>query len=272
MDFLTLMFVFLFGGIIGSFLNVVILRMGTGQGITGRSMCFSCSAPLAWFDLIPILSFLGLRGRCRRCKSAISMQYILVEACTGFLFVLSYVNVFRQFPESIGLLLPVVWAIISILVVVFVYDIKHTVIPLWTSISFALLSVLYVWITADKDMRLLAHAFYGFLALPLFLGFLWFVSKGKWMGFGDVEFAFGMGIFLGISQGLSALACAFWIGALYSVARMYMSRVSVGTTHLRLTWKPITMKSEVPFAPFLVIGTMLSWLFSLDIFHITYFL
>src|ERR1035437_5579006 len=82
---LTIIF-FVFGLIIGSFLNVVILRLNTKRSLGGRSACMSCMNKLSWYELIPVFSFLGLKGRCRNCKTKISIQYPLVELVTGLIF------------------------------------------------------------------------------------------------------------------------------------------------------------------------------------------
>src|SRR3989339_1660823 len=84
-------FVFLFGAVVGSFLNVVILRLNTGQSIvSGRSKCFNCAKKLKWRELLPIISFVFLRGKCSACKAKISWQYPLVETITGIIFVLLF--------------------------------------------------------------------------------------------------------------------------------------------------------------------------------------
>src|SRR3989344_5580086 len=84
-------FVFLFGAVVGSFLNVVILRLNTGQSIvSGRSKCFTCAKKLKWHELLPIVSFVFLRGKCSACKTKISWQYPLVETITGIIFVLLF--------------------------------------------------------------------------------------------------------------------------------------------------------------------------------------
>ena len=128
----SLLIFFVFGAIIGSFLNVVIYRFNTGRGIGGRSACFSCRRTLMPSDLIPVLSFIFLRGKCRGCKSAVSFQYPLVEIMTGFLFA----GVFYA-DQALLLVSPIAFTynvayhlvIMSILVVILVYDLKHKIIP-----------------------------------------------------------------------------------------------------------------------------------------------
>src|SRR3989338_7047034 len=84
-------FVFVLGAVVGSFLNVVILRLNTGQSIiSGKSKCFSCAKKLKWYELVPLASFFALRGKCSACMSKISCQYPIVEMFTGFLFLLFF--------------------------------------------------------------------------------------------------------------------------------------------------------------------------------------
>ena len=136
--FFTIIF-FALGLIIGSFLNVVIYRINTSKSLGGRSACMSCRNQLCWFELIPFFSFLGLKGRCRNCKTKISLQYPLVEFLTGMLFVF----IFLKF-QSLLLIDPFVFlitflyyvAMFSILMVIVIYDLKHKIIPDILSFTF----------------------------------------------------------------------------------------------------------------------------------------
>ncbi|MFA5291257.1 MAG: prepilin peptidase, partial [Candidatus Paceibacterota bacterium] len=128
---------FFFGLVIGSFLNVVILRYQTGRGLSGRSGCFSCGKKLNWYELIPILSFFFQRGRCRGCQSKISWQYPIVELLTGLLFALIYWHLAGAWPEVIFYCL-----IASLLIVITAYDLKHQIIPDQFVFAFILLSLL----------------------------------------------------------------------------------------------------------------------------------
>jgi leader peptidase (prepilin peptidase)/N-methyltransferase len=94
MNFLIILIFFAFGTIIGSFLNVVIYRTNTGKSLLGRSACMSCKKRLAWYELVPIFSFIFLNGRCGHCKTRISYQYVLVEFLTGLVFALIYLKFF----------------------------------------------------------------------------------------------------------------------------------------------------------------------------------
>src|ERR1035437_1662273 len=123
---ITLIF-FIFGLIIGSFLNVVILRLNTEKSFGGRSACMSCQNQLVWYELIPVFSFLALRGRCRNCKARISIQYPLVEFTTGLIFALLFLkfeNVF--FLDTLVFTLSYAYYAVMflLLVVIATYDLK----------------------------------------------------------------------------------------------------------------------------------------------------
>ena len=127
---------FVLGVFIGSFLNVVLFRTPKKQSVVkGRSRCLKCKEPIAWQDLLPIVSYLRLRGKCRNCKKVFSWQYPVIEFITGLLFLLVFLR------YDLGWLLPTVfdasefylfllrdWVMISILLVIFVYDLRHMLI------------------------------------------------------------------------------------------------------------------------------------------------
>ena len=277
----------LLGAIVGSFLNVVALRYNTGATICGRSRCFSCSTTIQWFDLVPIVSFIALRGRCRRCGSAISVQYPLVEMITGVIFALVF---WRVVPSSLqdGLFLlntyyliltTYYWVVFSLLIAISVYDLRHKIIPnglVYLFITLAFLNVLGVLnfesgiLNLIGNWKLPALRSLGaggeignlisgpFLAAPFAL--LWLLSRGRWMGLGDAKLALGIGWLLGFLQGLAALAFSFWLGALVSIGVLFGKRLGLFSS-----WTTVTMKSEIPFGPFLVLGTFLVWFFGLDV-------
>jgi prepilin signal peptidase PulO-like enzyme (type II secretory pathway) len=230
---------FVFGLIVGSFLNVVIYRYNTGQGIGGRSRCFSCGRGLRWFELIPVVSLLLQRGRCRHCGSKISIQYLLVELLTGILFLAAYLKVGLLWPDISLLLL-----IFSALVVIAVYDLRHKIIPDGVVYTFSFLAIL---LTRFQTLYLIAG-----VGLFLFFASLWLVSGGRWMGFGDAKLALGIGFMLGPILGVSAVIVAFWSGALWGLGLMLLSH----TGRLLRGGKSFTMKSELPFAPFLILGLL----------------
>lgn len=246
-----------FGLIIGSFLNVLILRHGE-RSIGGRSACMSCGRTLTWIDLFPVASWIMLRGKCRTCKAAISIQYPIVEAATAILFVIIG-NAFFQYGFVMSwhsfLVLPHL-AIVALLVAITVYDLKHMIIPDEWAYLFAAIAFVTSLVSLGSGTNVLSVIFGGpIAALPLYA--LWFVSGGRWMGLGDPKLALGIGWLLGPLNGLVAVFLAFVIGAVISLA------VIIPVSRLRETGEQITIKSEVPFGPFLVAGTLIVWLMTM---------
>ena len=238
-------FIFIFGLIVGSFLNSVIYRLEQGQSfIKGRSFCPHCKHQLSWQDLIPVFSFLILKGRCRYCQKKISWQYPLVEFFTGILFVLI-------FSRSEGARLAQFdWAAIfnfiiaSFLIVIFVYDLKHYIIPdkvIYPAIVAAFL--FRIWNFGNWDLFGILNLVFGILPSLFFLAIIIF-SQGKWMGLGDFKLAVLMGLFLGWPDIIVALFSAVFLGAIIGIGLIIS--------------KEKTLKSEVPFGPFLVFGTFLA--------------
>jgi len=234
--------IFIFGLVVGSFLNCLIYRLEVGEGfLKGRSFCPYCRHILSWQDLIPLLSFLILRGKCRYCQKSISWQYPLVEIATGLLF-LSIFN----FQFSIFNLI-----IACFLIIIFVYDLKHYIIPDKIIYPAIVIVLIYNFLRSDLLGRsdLLLSAFGAatfFLAIVL-------VSRGKWMGVGDIKLAFLMGLVLGFPNILVALFLAFSIGAIIGLGLIVSGKK--------------TLKSEVPFGPFLVTGTFIALFFGGQIIH-----
>ena len=272
---------FILGAIIGSFLNVVLYRLNTGRGLGGRSKCPSCKRTLSAIDLVPIFSWLFLRGKCRTCKSKISAQYILVELLTAVLFTLAFLKnaiLLRVSPSVFAVSTIVSLIIMSLLVLIIVYDLKHKIIPNEFSYTFAAVALLqnflsYNYQTASiyfSNPFNLAGAtilLSGILvAFPFYL--LWLVSSGKWMGFGDAKLALGIGWLLGVGYGFSAIVFAFWIGAIVALLIMAVASLlkyiykktkgRVGILH------SVKFKTEIPFAPFLIIGLLIVFFFNVS--------
>ncbi|HAT68675.1 MAG: hypothetical protein A2481_01365 [Candidatus Yonathbacteria bacterium RIFOXYC2_FULL_47_9] len=258
MDFLALMIVFVFGAIIGSFLNVVVYRYNSGTSpLTGRSQCFACGKILEWYELFPLLSFLFQKGRCRKCQVKLSWQYPLVEATSGVMFVAVFL-LGKPILESIYLL-----AVFSTLLVIAVYDLRHQIIPDGLAALFAGLAL--VWFVSTVGVRAVHFPYlWTLIAGPmLFLPFwvLWFVSKGRWLGLGDGKLALGMGWFLGATLGASAVMLAFWIGAAWALVLMAFQRLASNFRGAKLS-----LKSEIPFGPFLILGVVIVYFTKVNFF------
>lgn len=272
MHILSFVLSFIFGTIIGSFLNVVIYRFGSGAGLRGRSKCLVCGKTLRAHMLIPVFSFLFQRGRCAYCGARISRQYPIVELLTGALFTLALsvntleFSAFTMHGVILFALDTIVW---STLLLVTVYDLKHKIIPDRLSLLFALVA----------GTSLVAKLAWGILPeqyLPIFdavpkwidiaaapliaapFALLWFLSHGRAMGLGDAKLSWGIGWFLGFAGGISAVVLAFWIAFFPSLFL------------LLLRGKRFTMKSEIPFAPFLVLGTLVVYAFGVDLLSWTF--
>lgn len=276
MNILLLSSFFIFGSIIGSFLNVVLFRYNTGRTIGGRSKCFSCKRTLAPIDLVPILSYLVYGGRCRTCKSHISFQYPAVELLTAVLFA----GVYALYAPSL-LIQPAVFIfkvlvsliVMSLLVLITVYDFRHKIIPDLFSYTFAIVTFVAMFVQVGGAISLssiylampeLSHLFAGIiLAFPFY--FFWLVSRGRWMGLGDAKLALGIGWFLGLSQGGTAIIYGFWIGAVVSVVILIVQKIISRMTHQSAS---LTMKSEIPFAPFLIAGLLIVYFFGYNMFSV----
>ncbi len=270
MNIFAPLFVLIIGLLVGSFLNVVILRWGTALPFwRGRSVCAHTGKVLPWYDLVPVFSFIALRGRSRFNGESLSMQYPFVELLTGLLFFGTYTvfakeNIFF-FLDSISMLqFLITLAIVSVLIVIGVYDMRTKIIPDELSFTFAALSLVNIFLlygTRIFSSDSLWHLAAGpILAFPF--AFLWFVSRGTWMGFGDAKLSWGIGWFLGLVAGTSAIMLSFWIGAVIGILLILVGKVG--------SWLPVSkklsLKSEIPFAPFLILGTLLVFLWNINAF------
>ncbi len=265
--FIFFIIIFIYGLLIGSFLNVVIFRYNTGRSVAkGHSMCFSCGKKLCWYELIPLFSFLAQGGKCRGCKSKISFQYPVVEGLTAVFFIFLFYRygwlIFSGHTAFFLILMGYLILTFALLLVIGMYDLRHKIIPDGLVYPFIILS-LFSYFFHTGGLHLFTqgtglHIVAGAVAAMPFAT-LWLVSRGKMMGFGDAKLALGMGFFLGLSRVVAALALSFWIGAVVAVLILL-----VGKTGLRLKGKRLTMKSEIPFAPFLILGFFLAYFLNID--------
>ena len=243
--------VFAFGLAIGSFLSAFVYRLEKRESVLhGRSYCPQCKHTLAWYDLIPLLSFLYLGGKCRYCKGRIALQDFLVELVTGILFVALFYFGARNLIE-----LSFTWGIGAMLIAIFVYDLKHFLIPdilVYSAIGTAALWRIVEFLNLGNFGNLLYAIVAAFGAGAFFLA-IYLVSKGRWMGFGDVKLVFLLGMFAGWPSILVALFSAFCIGAVSGLVLIALQKKG--------------LKSEVPFAPFLIVGTAIAFFFGSNIVH-----
>ncbi len=227
---------------VGSFVNVLILRTMEGRGCGGRSACMHCGRTLAWYELVPLLSYLALRGKCRTCGARLSVQYPLVEALTAAAFlgvgthlcgagVCDFGAFATSGPRSMLAVLALFAAHFAAwagLIAICVYDLRTTYIPdrfSYAVAGCALAAQALAYYAAPGAFT--APALYTLLAGPLLFApfyLLWKVSGGRWMGLGDAKLAWGMGWLLGIGGGFSAVMFGFWLGALVALALLAVQR------------------------------------------------
>lgn len=252
---------FVFGSILGSFLNVVALRHKTGVSAWfSRSFCFSCGLQLSWQDLFPILSFLALGGKCRNCKTRLSPRYLFVEVLMGALvYVLGAKILGLHFLETVAAA-QLLWfgyalSIFSLLLVISLYDIQHKIIPDIFSLLFGIVSFSTYFLRGDYSWNALGEhiAAAVILFIPFFL--LWYVSKGRLIGLGDGKLAIGIGFLLGLQWGTYAVIFAFWFGALFALGAMVLQRIGKITGWFNKRGSRWTLGAEVPFGPFLALAT-----------------
>mgnify|MGYP001567464324 CR=1 FL=1 len=242
---------FVLGTIFGSFLNVVINRLKTNKSILKeRSHCPFCKKKLSCYELIPIISFIIQKGKCKNCHKQISWQYPLTELATGIIFLLIIFNFSAQGGQAIFntafLLL-----ISCFLIIIFVYDLKHYLVPdiiIYPAIVISFLyqlqfSIFNFQFSINFQLPIFNYLIASIVAGGFFLVIV-LISKGKWMGMGDVKIGILMGLILGIPQIFVALFLAFLIGAIISV--------------ILLILKKKTLKSEIPFGPFLIGATFIA--------------
>jgi len=240
---------FIFGLFVGSFLNVVILRLeGFPASLSlskhlssiflGRSKCPKCRKKLPWYDLVPLVSFVALKGKCRYCKKPISLQYPLVEFFTGLLFALLFV----KFGLS---LVTVYWLLITgLLIILFVYDLKTQTIP--DTIAYLGIGLAFVYSIFNFKFSIFNSILAPIIAGGFF-AILVLISKERWMGQGDIKIGALMGLLLGYPNVLVGLFLAFIMGALAGLILIAM--------------KKKTLKSQIPFGPFLILAIFITIFF-----------
>ncbi len=242
---MTVLLVVLLGLAWGSFLNVVICRIDNLRSIfRQRSHCPYCQSPIRWYDNIPLLSFVILRGRCRDCGKRISWQYPLVELVTAILFWL----IWRNFGISwLALILALYF---SALLVIAVYDLKTMLVVSEFAYLAIALAVIYQLVQVLTGRVVFSGEWLGMWLLGMAIlggipAILVFYSREKWMGIGDILVGVTAGTILGGKLSLVALALAFVIGALVALA-LVAGQIK-------------KFKDKIAFAPFLILGTLIAF-------------
>lgn len=256
--FIYLIFVFVTGILIGSFLNVCIYRIPLGESIVSPpSHCMGCGTRLNPLDLVPVFSYIFLRGRCRYCREKVSPRYAMVELLTGLVFALLFYRYSLTFDFAASAF------IMSILIAVFFIDIDHRIIPdglVLTGLAGGVILILYnifypVQIFGDRNWwnpLLGTVAGSGLLLLIAVIGMLIYKSDDA-MGMGDVKIFAPIGIFLGWKMCIIALLLSIFLGGIISL--------------LLILLKVKNRKSTIPFGPFIVAGTYITLIWGWDILN-----
>ncbi|OGH06499.1 MAG: hypothetical protein A2171_01910 [Candidatus Levybacteria bacterium RBG_13_35_9] len=254
-----ILFLFILGLFVGSFLGVLVDRIPKNKPfLTGRSYCDNCKKALSWLDLIPVVSFIFLKGKCRYCHANLSLFYPVIEITAGVMFALTYVFLISNFKFQISNFIELIYYlfIVSSLIVVFFTDLKYGIIP--DKILYPAILVTFLWLIIGhqspaprsfSEVGLIINhlltgigSFLFLLAVP----YLYFLLTKKFgMGGGDIKFAFLMGLILGFPNIVISFYIAFLTGAFFSI--------------ILILWKKKNIQSgKIAFGPFLVVGTILS--------------
>lgn len=257
---MVILVLFLLGLCLGSFINAFVWRFHEQTKskktkkelsiLRGRSMCVHCKHRLAAIDLIPLFSWMGLRGKCRYCEKPISWQYPLVELMTALIFIVSYA-VWPYGFELAGMVQFGFWLVTLIFFMILaVYDLKWMLLPntiVYPLIGLSLVGV-FTQAIIQSDWSVIFGAFWGALCLFGLFWFLFQLSNGKWIGGGDVKLSAALGLIVGGPvEAMLVIFLASLMGMFVSVPLMVRGKKS--------------MTSKVPFGPFLLAGTIVVVLF-----------
>tara|TARA_B100000902_G_scaffold326523_1_gene321679 strand:- start:321 stop:1079 length:759 start_codon:yes stop_codon:yes gene_type:complete len=239
-------FLFIIGAIMGSFYNVVSIRTIAGEKFySGFSSCPNCTSQIKWFDNIPVISYLFLRGQCRNCKKDISLQYPLVEIITGFAFFACHSLQYDLINYIIFMM------IISMLIIISTIDWLEQSIY---SIHLLLLAIAIVFFRFSIGVDINPNLFVGAILMGIFLYLLRLIAgwyyKQEAMGIGDVKLAFIMGLMLDLQGAIVAMYIAFIVASLVGVAKLFWNNEN---------------ERILPFAPFICLGGITSFLFNENI-------
>ena len=244
-----ILFIFIYGLLIGSFLNVLIYRIPKNENIAfPSSHCPRCGKKLKWYDNIPLISYIILKGSCRYCDEKISLQYPLVEFLNGILHLI----LFRYFGLSMDFIFYALMA--SVLIAIGFIDLKEMIIPDSLVISILVLSIVHKalnYFIYDIRLNILDSILGLLIAGGLFL-LIVIISKGG-MGGGDITLIGALGFVLGIPMILLNILLSFILGAMISI--------------FLLATKLKTKKDPIPFGPFIIFAFFIVLLYGQDMIH-----
>jgi len=264
MSVLFYLLLFILGTAVGSFLGVIVDRIASKESVwKGRSHCDHCRHNLHPLDLIPVVSFLFLKRKCRYCHNELSWFYPLIELCTGIAYVAAGYVIFQQSDMLLTqmhyqLLALYYFSLIGALIAIFFTDLRYGIIP-FKLVAFAVLITIFWDLSfpllhfTQLEVQLLGlqtnalNIFSSALGAGGFFFLLFAMTKGRGMGFGDVVYALLMGLTLGFPRVLLGLYIAFVTGAVISLSLVVLKKKKL-------------KGGTIPFGPFLVLGTIISLL------------
>jgi len=259
---------FVFGLLLGSHLNVLAVRYKPETGFKpaqkGRSKCPHCGHTLRWLELIPVLSFIVQGGKCRECKKRVSLQYPIAEILTGLVLLLVPFQLGFTFSALIWTLALLVFIVISLV------DLRLHIIPDRLNVAIILIGLAlfvfkytggavesflgtYALIFRFAGENLFADTVLGIIFGGMLFGGIYYLSRGRAMGFGDVKLALAIGFLMGWPDAALAFILSFIVGSIVGVILMATGKKG--------------MKSAIPFGPFMVFGVTLTLFFGYDIIN-----
>ncbi len=250
--YIFITYIFIIGIIFGSFFNVCIFRIPNKESISNPpSHCYKCNNRLTYLDLIPILSWILLKGRCRYCGQNISPRYPLIELLTGILFIIIY-NVYGLNFITINYLV-----LISLLIIITFIDIDYYIIPDSIIIFGSIFAVLFN--LTNKGISIRDSIISGLVCsggMLILIILIELVVKKEVMGGGDIKLFFMIGLFLGLKLGFLTILLSVYVGSFYGIGTIIYSKI-----------KKQEYNSMIPYAPFISIGAIISVLCGTNIIN-----
>ena len=244
MFFLNSFLIFILGACLGSFLNVCIYRLPKNkQIVSGRSFCPRCKKIINWFDNLPLISFLFLNGKCRRCKKVIPLRYFIVEITTGIIFLLIYLN-YNDLSTIIFL------SVLSLIyIIIFFIDLENFIIP--DSLNFSVMAIALLKNFLPNFNTSFIHeinqsiigGMVGYLSIWLIIYLYKTFKKIDGMGFGDAKLMAGIGLLFGWQSIPFIIFVASILGLIFVVPSLIK--------------KQKTMRTEIPFGPFIIVACLI---------------
>lgn len=248
------------GLVVGSFLNSVIIRKNLGETLGGRSYCRYCRNTLTIGDLIPVVSFVLHKGRCRYCSTVLSWQYPLVElltaACfTGTVWILRIDTTSLFMDAQSFLQLLTVLISVSAGIIIFISDLRYQIIPNYAVIILVITAAASYFLIGHQEISAFIYSVISSSILASILAAIWLLSRGRFIGLGDAKLMFATSLLLGYPASIAAFLFSFWIGGISGIVLLALRKKSLG--------------DQVPFGPFILTGTLLAYFFSKTFFNST---